>query len=303
MKRVATLLVLAVALAGGLVWRAGAQAAPEANQMVVLLTDYGADDTYVGILKGAIMTANPRARLFDASHGVPNFDVAAASYMLGRIAPEWPAGTTFVVVVDPGVGTARRLIAVETREGRRFVAPDNGCLTDALARSQGWTAYELTNQRYRRPGTVSSTFHGRDWFGPVGGHLAGGLAIAQVGPQLDKLVLLPRETPRREGEQVVGSVVYVDHYGNLLTNLEADFLGAQGFGPERPIEIRVGEGNWIPVPWVGTYGEVAKGELLVTSHNAERGLEVAVSYGDAAERLKASAGMPLRLRPARETKD
>jgi len=298
MRRVVPLAIFALLIAGGLAWRAGAQGAPAANGMVVLLTDYGADDTYVGILKGAIMSANPNARLFDASHGVPNFDVAAASYMLGRIAPEWPAGTTFVTVVDPGVGTARRLIAVETVEGRRFVAPDNGCLTDALARSQGWTAHELTNEQYRRPGTVSSTFHGRDWFGPVGGHLAAGLNIAKVGPKLDKLVLLPRETPRREGEQIVGSVVYVDHYGNLLTNLEADFLSAQGFKSTDSVEIRVGEGNWTWVPWVGTYGEVEQGELLVTSHNGERGLEVAVSYGNAAERLKASAGMPLRLRKA-----
>lgn len=299
MKRAATLLLLAGLLAAGFAWRAGAQGPPAANGMVVLLTDYGVDDTYVGILKGAIMSANPAARLFDASHGVPNFDVAAASYMLGRIAPEWPAGTTFVVVIDPGVGTARRLIAVETVEGRRFVAPDNGCLTDALARSKGWTAYELTNEQYRRPGPVSSTFHGRDWFGPVGGHLAGGLAIAKVGPRLPELVLLPRETPRRDGDELVGSVVYADHYGNLLTNLEADFLAQQGFGPEHPVEIRVGEGNWTRVPWVGTYGEVAKGELLITSHNGERGLEVAVSYGNAAERLKATAGMPLRLRMAR----
>ena len=302
MKRALLILTVTI-LVGATVWRATAQSGPPANGMVVLLTDYGADDTYVGILKGAVMTANPDARLFDASHGVPDFDIDAASYMLGRIAPEWPAGTTFVIVVDPTVGTSRRLIAVQTVEGHRFVAPDNGCLTDALARSQGWTAFELSNEKYRRPGTVSSTFHGRDWFGPVGGHLAANVAIDQVGPRLDQVVLLPRETPRREGNEVIGSVIYADHYGNLLTNLEADFLAARGFGPEHPVEIRVGEGNWIAVPWVGTYGDVAKGELLVTSHNGERGLEVAVSYGSAAERLKGSAGMPLRLRPAREAKD
>ncbi len=293
-------LVLLAALSGVLVLpRAGAAPDVPANGMVVLLTDYGSADGYVGILKGAMLSANPAARLFDASHDVPNFDVAAASYLLGRIAPEWPKGTTFVVVIDPGVGTGRKMIAIETeRDGKRYVAPDNGVLTDVLKPGEPVKVREITNQKLRRPGTVSATFHGRDWFGPVGARLAGGLPIEDVGPALGELVRLARVQPRREGAAMVGTLLYVDHYGNLLTNIGHQDLLAAGFREGQPLEIRVGEGNWTAVPWVGTYGDVARGALLLTTHNGQSGVEVAVNYGHAGERLGARAGLVVAVRPA-----
>ncbi len=271
------------------------------NGVVVLMTDYGNHDSYVGVLKGVVVSACAEARIFDATHEVPNFDVAAASYLLGRVAPYWPNGTTFVVVVDPGVGTPRKKIAVETQpDGKRFVCPDNGLLTDVLERAAGFRAFELTNERLKRPGAESTSFHGRDWFGPVGGHLAGGTPIEQVGPALSEVTRLPRVAPHLENGELVGTVIYVDHYGNALTNIGRELLQAAGWRERMPLRVRLGDGPWTAMPWVRAYGEVPRGRPLVLCPNSEGRLEVAINYGSAKERLGAVNGQTIRVRPEAE---
>ncbi|MCC7491456.1 MAG: SAM-dependent chlorinase/fluorinase [Fimbriimonadaceae bacterium] len=299
MKRWMGGLVVLATLVGWPLRRLPADAGPPANGCAVLLTDYGSNDAYPGILKGVIARQNPVVRIHDATHDVPNFDIAAAAYMLGRIAPEWPDGTVFCIVVDPGVGTVRRRIAVRTLpDGKVYVCPDNGVLTDVLAKAASFEARELTNPKLKRPGSDSDTFHGRDWFGPVTGHLSGGLAFSEVGPVISGLHRLPRVAARREGGEVVGTVVYVDHYGNLLTNIPHELLVEVGWPAGAKLEFRVAQGNWIAAPWVRTYGDVPRGQWLVTTHNAERGVEVAINYGHAGAKLGVRSGQALRLRRA-----
>ncbi|NUQ00057.1 MAG: SAM-dependent chlorinase/fluorinase [Armatimonadetes bacterium] len=298
-KALAGSLTLAVVgLALSLSRTVAADGSVPANGLVVLLTDYGSADGYPGILKGVVMSANPNARLFDATHDVPSFDVAQASFLLAQVAPDWPAGTTFVVVVDPGVGSARERIALRTwPDGKLYVGPNNGVFTDIAARSERCEARLLTNEQYRRPGVVSSTFHGRDWFGPVGGHLSAGVPFESLG-EPTALVTLNRPAPRQQGGQVSGTVLYADHYGNLLTNIPHALLVQAGLQVGQALEVSVANGTWVPLPWVDTYSSVARGKLLLTTHNALRGVEIAVNYGSARERLKAKAGQTLRLRAA-----
>lgn len=268
---------------------------PPANGIVGLLTDYGSDDPYVGVIKGAVLKAAIEVRVVDLSNDAPNFDVASASYMLDRIVPEWPAGTTFVCVVDPGVGTSRRKIAALTLpDGHRFVAPDNGLLTDVLDHAEAYRVYELTNSELARPGAESSTFHGRDWFGPVGGHLAAGTPIESVGPPVGDPVLLPRTPAGIRGDQLIGTVLYVDHYGNLLTNIPTALAESAGVVNGRRVRLSIGD-RAASAAVAESYGHVREGELLVTVHNAPGTLEVAVNMGHAADRLGAVAGDVLRV--------
>ncbi|MBI2297744.1 MAG: SAM-dependent chlorinase/fluorinase [Armatimonadetes bacterium] len=265
-----------------------------ANGLVVLLTDYGSGDQYPGILKGAVLTANPDARVIDATHDLPNFDVWSASYLLSLVAKEWPPGTTFVVVVDPGVGSSRKRIAVETLpDGKRYVGPDNGVFTEVMAAAERVEVHELTNPALARPGAESSTFHGRDWFGPVGGHLAGGVKIEDVGPALSEVVGLPLAPAQPDGATVRGAIRYADHYGNLLTNLPERLLGEAGGKQGCRLAVTVA-GKTREMPWVKTYSDVPEGRVLVTI-NSSGCAEIAVNKANAAEALGAKPGMRVEL--------
>lgn len=265
-----------------------------ANGMVVLMTDYGSGDQYPGILKGAVLSANPAARVFDATHDLPNFDAWSASYLLAQVAKEWPAGTTFVVVVDPGVGTGRKKLAIETLpDHKRYVGPDNGVFTEVMAAAAEVKVHELTTLELARPGAESSTFHGRDWFGPVGGHLAGGTPLEDVGPALTEVVGLPLATVRPDGSTVRGLVRYVDHYGNLLTSVPERALSEAGGKLGCALKVTVA-GRTREVPWVKTYSAVPEGRLLVTINSAGCA-EVAVNMGSAADALGVKPGMRVEL--------
>jgi len=196
--------------------------------IVTLLTDFGLADTYVGQVKGAILAVAPGATLVDLSHGVEPQDVRGGAFLLWAAVGAFPPGTIHLAVVDPGVGSGRRALAARSAGGHLLVGPDNGLLGPALDLLGGAIAcVELSVPRYWRP-RPSATFHGRDIFGPVAGHLAAGASLEALGPPATVSHPFRLPTPELHGEQLVGEVVHVDRYGNLVTNLRADTVAPGG---------------------------------------------------------------------------
>jgi S-adenosylmethionine hydrolase len=188
--------------------------------VIALLTDFGTRDWYVAALKGVLLARAPQARLVDITHEAPPQDVAAGAFLLAAAAPWFPAGTVFLTIVDPGVGTNRPLLALEA-DRRYFVGPDNGVLSLAVARSRRLRAVRLTARRFWLP-TVSRTFHGRDILAPVAAYLARGGSLRRLGPPSGRLTPLVLPPVERRGRQLRGRVVHVDVFGNLITNIAAD---------------------------------------------------------------------------------
>jgi S-adenosylmethionine hydrolase len=184
--------------------------------IVTLLTDFGTADYFVGAMKGAVLSVNPSAQVVDITHEVPAFDIEAGAFALLAAFEAFPAGTVHVVVVDPGVGSPRRPLAVEGG-GHFFVGPDNGVFGHVYERLQNFRAFQLTNENYFRR-SVSSTFHGRDIFAPVGGALSLGADIEKLGPRVEDPERLPFAAPSRLPDGTIrGAVIHVDHFGNLVT--------------------------------------------------------------------------------------
>ena len=266
--------------------------------IVALLSDFGAQDHYVGAMKGAVLSVCPEAQLVDVVHELPPHDVEAGSFALAAATSAFPAGTVFLAVVDPGVGTDRRALAAET-EAHRFVAPDNGLLSLVLADHPQARVHAITNAGLFRF-EVSSTFHGRDVFGPVAGHLARGMPLEDVGPPVPdpRRLHLPALRQRREREWE-GEVVHVDRFGNLTTNVSERDLGQilSHFGGDPTEVVIVVEGAVLPL--VGAYGEVAEGEACALLGSSRR-LEIAIHAGNAARILGAARGAAVRIRAALE---
>jgi S-adenosylmethionine hydrolase len=191
---------------------------------IALLTDFGTKDHFVGAMKGVILGINPNAAIVDITHEVAPHDIRSAAFLLLCCYRDFPPGTIFVVVVDPGVGSERRAIAVEAG-GYFFVGPDNGVFSYVLEREVKGIARELTNKAYRRP-SVSTTFHGRDVFAPAAAHISKNTAFSDLGPEAADLATLPSSLPLRDAAVTIrGEVVHVDRFGNLITNLRPEDLG------------------------------------------------------------------------------
>ena len=255
--------------------------------VITLLTDFGTADGYVAAMKGAIRTIAPDVSIDDASHDIPPGDVAAAAWALGAYWDRYPRGTVHLVVVDPGVGTARRAIAAEAR-GRRFVCPDNGILTHVIATC---TTDEIEAVEIEPQEGISRTFHGRDVFAPAAARLAAGVSLHELGRTLDAdPVLLAHPAPVRLGAVIRGAVIHVDRYGNLITNIPAAWLttGARA---------RIG-GNEVSV--VRTYSDVAHGTPLALI-GSRAVLEISVRDGNAAHVLGMARGSAVELVPGTTT--
>jgi S-adenosylmethionine hydrolase len=263
--------------------------------VITLLTDFGLSDTYVGVMKGVILGICPTARLVDLTHAVPPQDVASGAWQLAAACAYFPAGTVHLAVVDPGVGSERRAIAVETPRGA-LVGPDNGLLGDALRRLAGGIAdragrlrlkapvraVELTNPEYRLS-AVSRTFHGRDIFAPAAAHLAAGVSLERLGSPVDAIAVFDRPAPYREGDRLVGRVIHVDAFGNLITDLAATQL------PTHPI---VEVGGVMLRGLRPSYADAAGLLALIGSDNT---LEISYSGGSAARELGVGMGAEVRV--------
>jgi S-adenosylmethionine hydrolase len=255
-----------------------------------LLTDFGLADHYVGAMKGAILSVCPDATLVDVVHEIPAHDVEAGALALDASYRHFPGGTVFVAVVDPGVGTGRRPVALGA--GRwLFVGPDNGLFTHVLDAHPQARVHLLANPLLCRL-AASPVFHGRDLFGPAAGHLARGLPLAEVGPRVLDPVRLAVPRARRTPGAVEGAVVHVDRSGNLVTSLtEADLesLGAPG---SAGLAVVLGEQA---LPLVRTYGDVPPGGACALVGSSGR-LEIAVHRGRADELPGAGRGRPVLVR-------
>jgi hypothetical protein len=257
--------------------------------LVSLLTDFGVTDTYVGQMKAAILGIAPAATLVDLTHAVPAQDVRAGAFLLWTAVGAFPWGSLHLAVVDPGVGSSRRAVAVRSRRGDLLIGPDNGLLLPALEQLGGLgAAVELTEEAYWGP-QRSRTFHGRDLFAPVVGHLAAGVPLEKVGrpvKELEAPFLLP--PPTEENGQVVGEVLHVDTYGNLITNLPSARLPAR-------FRVRVGLAVVEGAPHAH-YQAVPPGELLALVGSAGL-LEISARDGSAASVLGAERGERVHIEP------
>ena len=190
--------------------------------VITLTTDFGTRDWFVGTMKGVIAGIAPKARVIDLTHDLPQGDIRGGAFALAASCRYFPNGTIHVAVVDPGVGSRRKAIAVQTARST-FVGPDNGVLSWALAKEKITAIHTLENEAYfLQP--VSRTFHGRDVFVPIAAHLSLGVAIKKVGPALRNFVRLDWPEPRKQRGGTVGEVVYMDRFGNAITNLESSLL-------------------------------------------------------------------------------
>lgn len=258
--------------------------------IVTLTTDFGSADGYVGAMKGVILARFEPARIVDLAHDLAAGDVAGASDVLARAAPYFPPRTVHVGVVDPGVGTARRGLALLV-EDQLYVGPDNGIFSGVLELGGDASVFALENWGlWREP--VSPVFHGRDIFAPVAAHLASGGDLREVGPAVEPAALVRLRTPEpiEEADDLRGEVVHVDRFGNLVTNLRL---------PEdaRPASVELA-GRTLAVS--RTYGDVAPGELVALVGSSGR-LEIAVNGGSAAARLEGRVGLVVTLRAPRES--
>ncbi len=258
---------------------------------VSLLTDFGLRDGYVGQLKAALLRVCPTARLVDLTHDVPSQDVRTGAFLLSTAVEAFAPGAIHLAVVDPGVGTARRPLALQTMRGDLLVGPDNGLLLPAAWALGGVRrAVALTEERYHGA-RRSSTFHGRDLFAPVAGHLAAGVGLQALGPDVNDPVASVRfPRPRAEGGAVLGEILHVDVYGNLVTNLPAAQLP-----PRFDVQIGAETISGAPHPH---YQAVAEGELLALVGSSGF-LEVSVRNGSASELLLVGVAAPITLVPTR----
>jgi S-adenosylmethionine hydrolase len=257
-----------------------------ASPLVTLTTDFGPASPYVAALKGVVLSINSDARLIDLSHSLPPQDLRHASFFLRSALSCFPPGTLHVIVVDPGVGTERALLYVETG-GQRLLVPDNGCWTE-LARlaADPPRVRRLSERSFWRP-QVSATFHGRDILAPVAGHLSLGLDATQLGPITTSWVEWSLPPARLAPDGWIGEVVFVDDFGNLITNLPADVAAATA-------ACRVEIGGHAIDRHVRTYGDAPPGTLVTLASSAAT-LEIAVVQGSARDRLKVTAGVPVRV--------
>jgi S-adenosylmethionine hydrolase len=265
------------------------------QRIVTLLTDFGARDAFVGIMKGVMLGIHPALTFVDLSHDVPPQDIMAGALVLRSAAPFFPSGTIHLAVVDPGVGSRRRPILVETRDAI-FIGPDNGLLSLAAPLDAVVRVVHLTNTQWFLP-QQSHTFHGRDLFAPVAAHIARGVAPEQCGetvPTMERIDLPPVIT---QPDGLVGCVVYIDHFGNLITNIAATDL--RPF-PKETLLVSIGNVRISGI--TDTYAAVAVA-APVALLNSWGMLEIAVRNGSAAQRFAVHVGQRVHCMVAETEQD
>ena len=259
--------------------------------MITLLTDFGLADYFVGAVKGAMLSIHPGAHLIDLSHEVPPHDIQFAAFTLAACAKEFPARTVHFVVVDPGVGSERRPIVVEAAD-RLFVGPDNGFFTHIYHADSRAQVFHATQTELFRPHS-GDTFHGRDIFAPLAAHLDRGLAAERVGPAITDYIQLADlvSRPRIHTNEIIGSVIHIDRFGNCVTNLTDEHLS---FGDQASIEI---DGRVRITRLTHNYSAAADSRNDPIAYMGSVGYwEIGMWCTSAAEKLGIARGMEVRLK-------
>jgi S-adenosylmethionine hydrolase len=267
--------------------------------LITFLSDFGLTDDFVGTCHGVIKRIAPDAEIIDITHGIPPQAVLPGAIVLANTIRYMPAGV-HLAVVDPGVGTSRRAIALRDRSDRLYVGPDNGLLVPAAEQQGGIAAaHELVNEAYRLE-HVSATFHGRDIFAPAAAHLASGVDIAELGPSLDPATLVSLDIPQAEvgRQRIRATVLYVDRFGNVQLNVGRRHLEAVGFEPGTRVELVFPLERYYAIA-ARTFADARRGDLILYE-DSYGNIALALRGGNAASMLSAGPGDELRIGPAPE---
>jgi S-adenosyl-L-methionine hydrolase (adenosine-forming) len=265
------------------IWASGVpsqEVTPKTPPTVVFMTDFGVVDDSVALCKGVMYSIAPELRIVDLTHEVTPFSILDGARFLYGATPYFPAGTVFVAVIDPGVGSTRKAVVVKSGRGQYFVLPDNGLLTLVQDRDRVEAAHEITNREWMIGEALSSTFHGRDIFSPVGARIAHGEDWTKVGPEVEvnALVRLDVAPARRDDRGLSGEVIATDGpFGNLVTNISGEDFLKLGYGRGQNVHITLGKSE-INLPFVRTFSDVGLKKALLYIDSRGR-LALAVNQG------------------------
>jgi S-adenosylmethionine hydrolase len=263
------------------------------NGIVALLTDYGDKDFYVGAIKGVIFSRFSQAKVVDITHRITSYNIEEGAFTLLMSAKEFPTGTVFVAIVDPGVGTTRKPIVVVTNDGKLFVGPDNGLFTLVMQEFGVKEVREITNKTWMRKGRISTSFHGRDIFAPTAAMLASGKRAADAGPELKDYVTLKLHPAEVRDGKIIAEVVFIDQYGNIQINSNADMLERIGAKTGSDITVKIGTVEK-QCRVATTYGDVPQGSLLLFRASTDL-IEIAINEGSAAAAFNAGLGAKVTI--------
>ncbi len=265
--------------------------------LVTFLTDFGLEDDFVGTCHGVMKRIAPEVEIIDITHGIQPQGVLQGALLLSNTLPYFSGGV-HLAVVDPGVGSERRALALRSGDGRLFVGPDNGLLMPAAEKLGGIeAAYEVTNRDYALQ-PVSATFHGRDVFSPAAAHLANGVAIEELGPTIEPGSLTPLDVPQPEvtDRSIRACCLYVDRFGNMQLNLTRHHLERLGIEPGRQVELELGSDRYYAIA-ARTFTDARGGEIILYE-DAYENIAIAISGGSVAETFSARPGIDVRIRIA-----
>jgi S-adenosylmethionine hydrolase len=252
---------------------------PAAPPTIVFMTDFGTANDAVAICKAVILGIDKDVRIMDITHQVTPFSIEEGARFLAGVSPYYPAGTVFLVVVDPGVGTTRKAVVVKSKKGQLFVLPDNGLITPVADRDGLEGAREITNPAWMIGDKISSTFHGRDIFSPTAAHLAAGEDWTLAGPAWNNLVRLKPTIASLREEGIRGDVIGLDDpFGSLITDISSDDFQKLGYALQEKVTVQIGKKSYA-VPYVKTFGDVPVGNPLLYIDSRGR-VGIAVNQGD-----------------------
>jgi S-adenosylmethionine hydrolase len=250
-----------------------------ARPTIVFMTDFGTANDAVAICKAVMLGIAPDARIMDITHRVTPYSIEEGARFLEAVSPYYPAGTVFVAVIDPGVGTSRKAVIVKSKKGQYFVLPDNGLITSVIDRDGLASAREITNPNWIIQAPISSTFHGRDIFSPAGAHLAAGWEFNLVGPEVPQLVRLTPKTPIISPNGIVGDIIALDDpFGSLVTDIPGDEFKKLGYNPGDKLRVDINKKQLI-LPYGKTFMDVPVGDSLLYIDSRGR-VSIAVNQGN-----------------------
>jgi S-adenosylmethionine hydrolase len=250
-----------------------------ARPTIVFMTDFGTANDAVALCKAVMLGIAPEARIMDITHQVTPFRIEEGARNLESVSPFYPAGTVFVAVIDPGVGTSRKAIIVRTKRGQYFVLPDNGLITPVIDRDGLDSAREITNQSWMIQAAISSTFHGRDIFSPAAAHLAAGWDFNLVGPVVPQLVSLTLKTATATDKSIDGHIIALDDpFGSLVTDIPGDEFKKLGYNLGDKFRIEINK-KQVTVPYVKTFMDVPVGDVLLFIDSRDR-VSIAINQGN-----------------------
>ena len=265
--------------------------------LITFLTDFGLEDDFVGICHGVMKRVAPEVEIIDITHGIEPHEVLQGAIMLANSLPYFPVGV-HLAVVDPGVGSDRRGIALRSGDGRLYVGPDNGLLVPAAEKLGGIeAAHEITNREYALE-PISATFHGRDIFSPAAAHLAQGLALEKLGPTVEVASLARIELPKPEvsDRRIRACCLYIDRFGNMQLNLTREHVERLGIEPGTQVELELATERYFAIA-ARTFTDARGGEIILYQ-DAYENIALAISGGSAAETFSAEPGAEVRIRLA-----